>query len=85
MLRGSILQTLVDTCRERTHQTPFNYGVYYKNTLVSLCHALEDSILSNDSQPIVLTAFQRGKWYLQELCFENDTEDRQCGWLNLQV
>lgn len=66
MLRGSILQTLVDTCRERTHQTPFNYGVYYKNTLVSLCHALEDSILSNDSQPIVLTAFQRGKWYLQE-------------------
>lgn len=66
MLRGSILQTLVDTCQERTNQTPFNYGVYYKNTLVSLCHALEDSILANDCQPIVMTAFQRGKWYLQE-------------------
>jgi DICT domain-containing protein len=66
MLRGSILQTLVDACQERTNQTPFNYGVYYKNTLVSLCHALEDSILTNDCQPIVMTAFQRGKWYLQE-------------------
>jgi DICT domain-containing protein len=66
MLRGSILQTLVDACQERTNQTPFNYGVYYKNTLVSLCHALEDSILMNDCQPIVMTAFQRGKWYLQE-------------------
>ncbi|MGD1900699.1 MAG: DICT sensory domain-containing protein [Geitlerinemataceae cyanobacterium] len=66
MLRGSILQTLVDSCRERTNQSPFSYGVYYKNTLVSLCHALEDSILAMDCQPIVMTAFQRGKWYLQE-------------------
>jgi len=66
MLRGSILETLVESCRERTNQTPFGYGVYYKNTLVSLCHALEDSILAIDCKPIVMTAFQRGKWYLQE-------------------
>jgi DICT domain-containing protein len=40
--------------------------VYYKNTLVSLCHALEDHILSDDTKPLVITAFQQGKWYLQE-------------------
>jgi len=71
MLRGSILQQLVDSSHDRPSQTPFNYGVYYKNTLVSLCHALEDSILDRAAddpthRPIVLTAFQRGKWYLQE-------------------
>ncbi|MGF1568523.1 MAG: DICT sensory domain-containing protein [Nodosilinea sp.] len=46
--------------------TPLNYGVYYKNTLVALCHALEDCILTSDSAPLVVTAFQRGKWYLEE-------------------
>jgi DICT domain-containing protein len=40
--------------------------VYYKNTLVSLCHALEDHILETDGEPLVITAFQQGKWYLQE-------------------
>jgi DICT domain-containing protein len=40
--------------------------VYYKNTLVSLCHALEDFVLESDSKPLMVTAFQRGKWYLQE-------------------
>jgi DICT domain-containing protein len=40
--------------------------VYYKNTLVALCHALEDCILASNSAPLVITAFQRGKWYLQE-------------------
>ncbi len=66
MLKGSILQQLVDRCQQGASTTPFNYGVYYKNTLVSLCHALEDSILAQDCQPLVMTAFQRGKWYLQE-------------------
>ncbi|MEM9772344.1 MAG: DICT sensory domain-containing protein [Cyanobacteria bacterium P01_D01_bin.73] len=66
MLKGSVLQQLVDRCQQGSSPTPFNYGVYYKNTLVSLCHALEDSILSNGCSPIVMTAFQRGKWYLQE-------------------
>ena len=66
MLKGSILQQLVDRCQQGTSPTPFNYGVYYKNTLVSLCHALEDSILTNGCEPVVMTAFQRGKWYLQE-------------------
>ncbi|MER3434572.1 MAG: metal-dependent phosphohydrolase [Leptolyngbya sp. ERB_1_1] len=67
MLEGSILDDL-----RAAHQSgaigkrPLNFGVYYKNTLVSLCHALEDCILSCSSAPLVITAFQRGKWYLQE-------------------
>ncbi len=52
-------------------QMPSSYGVYFKNTLVALCHALEDHILQNadsqvDQQPLVLVTFQEGKWYLQE-------------------
>lgn len=52
-------------------QLPSSYGVYFKNTLVALCHALEDHILENccddpDQQPLVLVTFQQGKWYLQE-------------------
>jgi DICT domain-containing protein len=67
MLEGSILDRL-----QLAHQTPeaikrpLNFGVYYKNTLVALCHALEDAILAADYSPLVLTAFQRGKWYLEE-------------------
>ncbi|ACK65989.1 putative sensor protein [Rippkaea orientalis PCC 8801] len=52
-------------------QLPSSYGVYFKNTLVALCHALEDHILQTNSpssqqHPLVLVTFQRGKWYLQE-------------------
>ncbi len=52
-------------------QLPPSYGVYFKNTLVALCHALEDHILQNPQQeqahqPLVLVTFQQGKWYLQE-------------------
>ncbi|MDX2243970.1 MAG: DICT sensory domain-containing protein [Leptolyngbyaceae cyanobacterium bins.302] len=67
MLEGSILYQL-----KMAHQPgqvgkrPLNFGVYYKNTLVALCHALEDCILTAQSAPLVITAFQRGKWYLQE-------------------
>lgn len=67
MLEGSILHQL-----KMAHQPgqvgkrALNFGVYYKNTLVALCHALEDCILTCSSQPLVVTAFQRGKWYLQE-------------------
>ena len=64
MLEGSILQQLETTHRHSTR--PIRFGVYYKNTLVSLCHALEDHILSDDTKPLVITAFQQGKWYLQE-------------------
>ena len=50
---------------------PSSFGVYFKNTLVALCHALEDHILQTsngdaDSAPLVLVTFQQGKWYLQE-------------------
>lgn len=48
---------------------PSSYGVYFKNTLVALCHALEDHILEqpkNGTEPLVLVTFQQGKWYLQE-------------------
>lgn len=64
MLKGSILQQL--EIARRDSNRPIQFGVYYKNTLVSLCHALEDHILTDDSTPIVITAFQQGKWYLQE-------------------
>ncbi|WP_445635723.1 Metal-dependent phosphohydrolase [Nostoc sp. DSM 114161] len=64
MLEGSILQKLQIAHRHSTR--PIRFGVYYKNTLVSLCHALEDHILADDDRPLVITAFQQGKWYLQE-------------------
>ena len=64
MLEGSILQRL-DEAHSRGKQ-PLNLGVYYKNTLVALCHALEDFILESKSAPLMVTAFQRGKWYLEE-------------------
>lgn len=64
MLEGSILQQ-IETLHRHSYR-PIRFGVYYKNTLVSLCHALEDHILADDSRPLVITAFQRGKWYLQE-------------------
>ncbi|MGG6267586.1 DICT sensory domain-containing protein [Leptolyngbya sp. AN03gr2] len=67
MLEGSILNDLrVAHQPGAVGKRPLNFGVYYKNTLVSLCHALEDCILSCSSAPLVVTAFQRGKWYLQE-------------------
>lgn len=64
MLEGSILQKLDQA--HRGSKRPLNLGVYYKNTLVALCHALEDFILDSDSAPIMIAAFQRGKWYLEE-------------------
>jgi DICT domain-containing protein len=64
MLEGSILQQLETAHRHSTR--PIQFGVYYKNTLVSLCHALEDHILADEGTPLVITAFQQGKWYLQE-------------------
>lgn len=77
MLEGSILHDL-----RMAHQAglvgkrPLNFGVYYKNTLVSLCHALEDCILQCSSAPLVITAFQRGKWYLQEADRYSELADR---------
>ncbi|NET04984.1 MAG: metal-dependent phosphohydrolase [Symploca sp. SIO2B6] len=64
MLEGSILQKLETT--HRGGKKPLNFGVYYKNTLVALCHALEDFILESQGMPVMITAFQQGKWYLQE-------------------
>jgi DICT domain-containing protein len=55
-----------------TGQLPSSYRVYFKNTLIALCHALEDHILQTSGQtpeaekPLVLVTFQEGKWYLQE-------------------
>ena len=65
MIHGSILQQL-EAAHRSGSQRSLSLGVYFKNTLVALCHALEDCILDCNSQPLVLTAFQRGKWYLQE-------------------
>ncbi len=77
MLEGSILNDLrVAHQSGATGKRPLNFGVYYKNTLVSLCHALEDCILSCSSAPLVVTAFQRGKWYLQEADRYGEIADR---------
>ncbi|MEM9540286.1 MAG: DICT sensory domain-containing protein [Cyanobacteria bacterium P01_E01_bin.42] len=64
MLPGSILQKLTVRCQQINRS--LNLGVYYKNTLVALCHALEDFVLESEGKPIILAAFQQGKWYLQE-------------------
>ena len=67
MLPGSILQRLVQSRdKDESGRTPLNFGVYYKNTLVALCHALEDAVLATKTSPLIVTAFQKGKWYLQE-------------------
>jgi len=67
MLKGSILQQLAAShADDKPGKPPLSFGVYFKNTLVGLCHALEDCILTANSAPLVITAFQRGKWYLQE-------------------
>lgn len=64
MLPGSILEKL--TIAHQNSRRSLNLGVYYKNTLVALCHALEDFILEANSSPLMIAAFQRGKWYLEE-------------------
>ncbi len=56
-------------------RTPLNFGVYYKNTLVALCHALEDAVLATKTSPLVVTAFQKGKWYLEEADRYSDLAD----------
>jgi DICT domain-containing protein len=45
---------------------PSSYEVYFKNTLVALCHALEDHILQQEGDSLVIATFQQGKWYQQE-------------------
>ena len=74
MLEGSILGRLDEA--HRYGKQPLNLGVYYKNTLVALCHALEDFILDSNSAPLMVTAFQRGKWYLQEADRYSDLADK---------
>ncbi|MCC0176853.1 metal-dependent phosphohydrolase [Waterburya agarophytonicola K14] len=74
MLEGSILRRLDEAHRDG--KQPLNLGVYYKNTLVALCHALEDFILDSDSAPIAIAAFQRGKWYLEEADRYSDLADK---------
>ncbi|PSO81081.1 MAG: metal-dependent phosphohydrolase [Cyanobacteria bacterium QH_9_48_43] len=64
MLEGSILKKLY--ANHQNGKKPLNLGVYYKNTLVALCHALEDFILESDSEPLIISVFQKGKWYMQE-------------------
>ena len=60
---------------EQKGRTPLNFGVYYKNTLVALCHALEDAVLATKTSPLMVTAFQKGKWYLQEADRYGDLAD----------
>jgi DICT domain-containing protein len=64
MLNNSILTQLQK--QNQDINQPLNLGIYYKNTLVSLCHALEDFVLESQTKPIIIAAFQLGKWYLEE-------------------
>ncbi len=68
MLAGSLLDKLATAHQggKDNQKRPLNFGVYYKNTLVALCHALEDFVIEAQAKPLMITAFQRGKWYLQE-------------------
>lgn len=68
MLAGSILDKLATAHQggKDNQKRPLNFGVYYKNTLVALCHALEDFVLEAQAKPLMITAFQQGKWYLEE-------------------
>lgn len=75
MLEGSILQKLEAAHQLDQGKRPLNFGVYYKNTLVALCHALEDCILTSNGSPLVIAAFQQGKWYLQEADRYKDLAD----------
>lgn len=84
MLAGSILQGLMrsrngaeddNSSHDQKGRTPLNFGVYYKNTLVALCHALEDAVLATQTSPLMVTAFQKGKWYLQEADRYGDLAD----------
>ena len=74
MLEGSILRRLDEAHRDG--KQPLKLGVYYKNTLVALCHALEDFILDTHSEPITIAVFQRGKWYMQEADRYSDLADK---------
>ncbi len=78
MLEGSILKSLRDAHQPENlaGKRSLNFGVYYKNTLVALCHALEDAILGQDYSPLMITAFQRGKWYLEEAERYRDLAER---------
>lgn len=64
-----------DAGQSTSGRTPLNFGVYYKNTLVALCHALEDAVLATKTSPLMVTAFQKGKWYLQEADRYGDIAD----------
>ena len=64
-----------DSIHSTSGPTPLNFGVYYKNTLVALCHALEDAVLATNASPLMVTAFQKGKWYLQEADRYGDLAD----------
>lgn len=66
MLPGSILQKLKENFALGDAGRSLSLGVYFKNTLVALCHALEDAVLEQEDAPLLITAFQRGKWYLEE-------------------
>ncbi|MBD1911233.1 MULTISPECIES: DICT sensory domain-containing protein [unclassified Leptolyngbya] len=66
MLPGSILHKLKESFAIGDTGRSLSLGVYFKNTLVALCHALEDAVLEQEDAPLLITAFQRGKWYLQE-------------------
>ena len=76
MLPGSILKQLSISRAERGR--PLHFGTYYKNTLVALCHALEDSVASTSSEPLVIAAFQLGQWYVEEAERYRGLADRAC-------
>ncbi|MGA7953814.1 MAG: pentapeptide repeat-containing protein [Gloeobacterales cyanobacterium] len=72
MRKNSILYNL----REQLEQDavdgnlPETFRVYFKNTLVAICHAMEDHVLrtgvKSKDLPLMISTFQQGKWYLEE-------------------
>lgn len=40
--------------------------IYFKSSLIALCHAMEDQVLVGDDRPLVIASFQRERFFRQE-------------------
>ncbi len=60
MYRTSLLSDLIEAVPSVRSQ------VFFKSSLVALCHALEDLVLSGTGKPILFANFQKERYYRQE-------------------
>ena len=60
MIQTSVLSSLVQAMPHLRQQ------LYFKSSLTALSHAMEDRVLATSDQPLVITCFQRERFYRQE-------------------